>query len=152
MRALFKILMAAAVLFSSAAVIEPGSASAQVRAIYRGGAVRPARVYGPRFAPRPAYARPYYRGYRPAYYGYRRYGYPHRYYRRGYYGAPVAAGLIGGLAIGALANPFYYGPGYYRPYPYYRPAYYGPGTCVIEPRRVVNRYGRLAWRRIQVCY
>jgi hypothetical protein len=95
--------------------------------------------YGPR----------YYGGYRSAYYGPRYYrGYPYRYYRRSNGGA-VAAGLIGGLALGAItsavANPYYY--------PYYAPAYYRPArTCFTERRRIVNRYGRVVVRRVQTCY
>jgi len=157
MRVSFKILTAAALLLSSAAAIQPGPASAQPRwhratidrpavhsRVYRGGAYygprpyRGARFYGPR-----------YRGYRPAYFGRRHYygRYPY-YYRRSYGGGAVVAGLIGGLALGTLANPYYFGPAYS---PYYRPAYFGP-RCVLERRRVVNRYGRRVWRRIEVCY
>lgn len=94
-------------------------------------------------------------GYRRAYWG-PRYGYyggyyPYGYYRRSYDGGAVAAGLIGGLALGAIAsaatNPYYYPSGYYRP------AYYEPArTCFTERRRVVNRYGRVVVRRVQTCY
>ena len=59
------------------------------------------------------------------------------------------AGLIGGLALGAItsaaANPYYYGG--------YSPAYYSPArTCYVERRRIVNRYGRVGIRRVQTCY
>lgn len=66
-------------------------------------------------------------------------------------GGAVAAGIIGGLAAGALigsavASPHYYGPG-----PYYGPApvYYGP-HCWFERQRVWDGWG---WRiqRIRVC-
>jgi hypothetical protein len=68
-------------------------------------------------------------------------------WRRGYGWGPgaVAAGVFGGLALGALAaRPYYYGPpGYY--------AYgYGP-DCYVTRRRVwVEGYG---WtlRRVTVC-
>jgi hypothetical protein len=56
---------------------------------------------------------------------YRHYGWRHhRYYvwHRHYYyygGAPVLGAIVGGLAAGLVAGPYYYGP----PYPYY----YGPG-------------------------
>ncbi|MXQ11921.1 hypothetical protein [Microvirga makkahensis] len=171
MRASFKVLMAATLFLGGAAALEPSPASAQPRwerpiaprsairvpayrdrafagpRIYRG-----ARYYGP--GPRVYRGARYYgyrdRGYRRAYYGRRYYGgYPYRYYRRGYGGA-VVAGLLGGLALGAIANPYYYGygPAYY---PSYQPAYFG-SYCVIERRRVVNRYGRLVLRRVEVCY
>lgn len=121
--------------------------------------------YGPRYGWGGGY-------YRPAYYGgyYRGY-YPYRPYRGGGGGA-LAAGLIGGLALGAIAsaaaNPYYASPYYYpqpayyrRPYyaaPYYAaPAYrtvtYAPArSCFFERRQVVNRYGRVVLRRVQVCY
>jgi hypothetical protein len=114
-----------------------------------GGGYRPA-YYGPRYGFGGGY-RPYgyygWRGgYRPAYYG----GYyPYGYYRRGYSGSAVAAGLIGGLALGSIvsaaANPYYYGG-------YYAPAYYAPSNCVVERRRFVNRWGRVVTRRIETCY
>lgn len=157
MCASFKTLLAAALLFGSAAAVQPSPASAQSSPA--GPAVTgPAEAYAQyrrgRYYRHPAYRvrrsdwpglrsrRPYYRyGYRPYRYGYSR---PY-YYRRGYSGGALAAGLIGGLALGSLANPYYYPPYYYRP------AFYGP-RCVLERRRVVNRYGRRVWRRVQVCY
>ncbi|WP_133239256.1 hypothetical protein [Microvirga sp. KLBC 81] len=121
------------------------------------GGYRRTAYYGPRYGyRRAAYYSPRYYGYRrAAYYGprYRYYSrypyYPYRrYYRDRYYdgGGAVVAGLIGGLTLGTLASPYYYGYG-----PAYYPSYYAP-TCVIERRRVVNRYGRYVWRRVQVCY
>lgn len=102
------------------------------------------------------------------YYG-RGYGYGGRYYGRGYgYGGAAAAGIIGGLAAGAIigsavANSgYYYGPGYsYGPGPYaygggpygYVPApvyvqpapraYYGGGGCwvVTDSTRGYGYYG-----------
>jgi hypothetical protein len=59
--------------------------------------------------------------------------------RRGYGGA-IAAGVIGGLALGAIASS--------------RPAYAVPvyeGDCYIVKRRYVNAYGELVIRREQVC-
>lgn len=101
----------------------------------------------------------YYGGYRPGFYGgyrpvgyyggyrsvgyYPRYGYPYYRQRRSNAGA-VAAGLIGGLALGAIvANAA-------------RPAYYYPATtvatsCWIERRRMYTRRGRVVIRQVQVC-
>ncbi|HZH11516.1 MAG TPA: hypothetical protein VEZ24_14230 [Microvirga sp.] len=162
MRMSFKTLMAAALLVGGAAAVQPSPASAQTgeRDYYapyaRQRAVQPYyrnRAYGYRSYNRYYAGDRYYgrRYYRPAYYGGYRYGYnPYRhYYRRGYDGGAVVAGLIGGLTLGTIAgavtSPYYYGPGYYRP------AYYAP-RCVLERRRVINRYGRPVWRRVEVCY
>ena len=69
-------------------------------------------------------------------------------------GGAVAAGVIGGLAAGAIVGsaiangPYYYGPG---PYAYYGPGpvAYGPG-CWWSHRRFWDGYG---WRvhRVRVC-
>jgi hypothetical protein len=63
----------------------------------------------------------------------------------------VAAGVIGGLAVGAIigsqANRGYYGgPGYYQPE--YQPVY---NNCRTEREQVVDQYGRYHTRRIRVC-
>jgi hypothetical protein len=64
-------------------------------------------------------------------------------------GGAVAAGVIGGLAVGAIigsaANSHYYGPG-----PYYGRAYYGGPGCYWHRERVWDGYG---WRihRVRVC-
>ncbi len=88
----------------------------------------------------------YYGGYRPvgyyprhAYYG----GNPYYYRRRSNTGA-VAAGLIGGLALGAIAASAA------------RPAYYYPAApvataCWVERRRGYDRWGRLVVTRTRVC-
>lgn len=74
-------------------------------------------------------------------------------------GGRVAAGIIGGLAAGALfgglVGPrYYYGPGYYyAPGPVYYgpgPVYYGP-RCYWQRRRVWNGY-HWRLRRVRVCY
>lgn len=160
MRISLKTLVAAALLFGSAAALQPSPVAAETDRDYYFDRYRSARPYHGGYYRGPAYRsayygrRPYYarRGYyRPAYYGYRRYGgRPYRYYyRRGYDGGAAAVGLIGGLALGTIAGavtgPFYYGPRYYRL------AYYAP-RCVLERRRVINRYGRRVWRRVEVCY
>jgi hypothetical protein len=82
---------------------------------------------------------------RPDYgYGYR----PH--YRRGSnVGGAVAAGVIGGLALGALASR----PAYaYPTYPtYYGSPVYDEPTCYTVRRRFVDDWGRVVIRRDQVC-
>lgn len=62
-------------------------------------------------------------------------------------GGAIAAGVLGGLALGAIAGGAYaYGPGPY----YYGPApVYGP-RCWWERQRVWNGYG-WTWGRVQVC-
>lgn len=68
------------------------------------------------------------------------------------HGGAIAAGVIGGLALGAIAAGAHgYGPGYgyYEPYPAYYGAY-GPG-CTIQRQRVWDGYGRVI-RRVRVCY
>lgn len=163
----FKTLMAAGLAFLGVMAAQPAPAEAQPRwNRYQGDYYAPHGLrqrfhgsgfyggprsvyYGPRYyGPRRAYGYgPRYYGYGPRYYG-RRYGYPYRYDRRPYGGA-VAAGLIGGLALGAIAgaaaNP------YYVPV-YDRPAYYVPRRCFVERRRVVNAYGRVVVRRVRTCY
>jgi hypothetical protein len=66
-------------------------------------------------------------------------------------GGAIAAGVIGGLAVGAIvgsqANQGYYGPGYYGEQAY-QPVY---SNCRIEREQVVDQYGRYRWRRIRVC-
>ena len=67
-------------------------------------------------------------------------------------GGALAAGVIGGLAAGALigsavASPYYYGaPAYYGP----APVYYGP-HCWWERHRFWDGWG---WRieRVRVCH
>jgi hypothetical protein len=66
-------------------------------------------------------------------------------------GGAVAAGVIGGLAVGAIigsqANRGYYnGPGYYEPG--YQPVY---TNCRTVRRRYLDEYGRYHTRRIRVC-
>ena len=157
-----KTLTAAALALGGTVVLQPAPASAQVttapRVFYRGVPVGGLGVARPAFGVRPVargfYGPRYGGGWRGGYYGPRYgWGYPYRYgYYRGYDGGgAVAAGLIGGLALGAIAsaaaNPYYY------PSPYYRPAYYEPSrTCFTERRRIVNRYGRVVVRRVQTCY
>ena len=69
-------------------------------------------------------------------------------------GGRIAAGIIGGLAAGAIIgsiaanNGYYYGPGYgyYGP----GPVYYGP-RCYVTRQRVWDGYGGWYLRRVRVC-
>lgn len=68
-------------------------------------------------------------------------------------GGAVAAGVIGGLAAGAIIGSqmdrgYYGGPGYYDQG--YRAGYYR-GGCRIERRDYEDRYGRLHVRNVRVC-
>lgn len=91
-------------------------------------------------------------GYRGAYYGGYRPYYRPVYYARPYYrpryGGAVAAGLVGGLALGALAaSSAYAAPAY----PVAAPAYaYGP-SCTVSSTRYVDDWGRVVIRRTKVC-
>lgn len=79
-------------------------------------------------------------------------------------GRPVAAGIIGGLALGAIAaqaaQPSYYTPPvrYYDPQPRYyeQPAYYPVAEpqayCHVDRRPAYNAYGDfIGWRPVRVC-
>jgi hypothetical protein len=65
-------------------------------------------------------------------------------------GGAVAAGVIGGLAVGAIigsqGNRYYGGPGYYQSE--YQPVY---NNCRTEREQVVDQDGRYHTRRIRVC-
>ena len=66
-------------------------------------------------------------------------------------GGAVAAGVIGGLAVGAIvgsqANHGYYGgPGYYQSG--YQPSY---RECHMERQRIEDGYGNVHLRRVRVC-
>src|ERR1700681_3314758 len=68
----------------------------------------------------------------------------------------IAAGVVGGLAVGAIigsqANSGYYGgPGYYASGYYsqgYQPAY---NSCHTERQQVEDGYGRIRIQRVRVC-
>lgn len=67
-------------------------------------------------------------------------------------GGAIAAGIIGGLAVGAIiGSAAAHGP-YYRPYGYYGPApvYYGP-RCYWTRQRFWDGYGGWYSRRVRVC-
>jgi hypothetical protein len=62
-------------------------------------------------------------------------------------GGAVAAGVIGGLAVGAIIGSqadrgYYGGPGYYQS---------GYRECHIERQQVEDGYGNLRMRPIRVC-
>lgn len=66
-------------------------------------------------------------------------------------GGAVAAGVVGGLAVGAIigsqANRGYYGgPGYYQQN--YQPVY---SNCRVVREQVVDQYGRYRTQRVRVC-
>lgn len=68
-------------------------------------------------------------------------------------GAAIAAGVIGGLAIGGLvaaaAQPVYR-PVYYPTYG--RPVYYrAAAPCWFERRRSMDDFGNVYFRRVRVC-
>ena len=66
-------------------------------------------------------------------------------------GGAIAAGVVGGLAVGAIIGSQanrggYYGPGYYDSG--YQPVY---GRCHTERQQVEDGYGRIRIQRIRVC-
>ena len=60
----------------------------------------------------------------------------------GGFGGAIAAGVIGGIALGALAasRPAYAAPAYY----------YGP-TCYFRTKRFVDDYGNPYFKRVRFC-
>jgi hypothetical protein len=132
--------------FRPAAIARPGIA-------YRPGFIgRPGLGYGyrPGVIGRPGFGR-YGGAYRPYYGGYYRRGfrYPYYggYYRRPYYGGALAAGLVGGLALGSIG---YYGYGY-PSYGYGYPYYAASQDCYLVRRRYIAPRGRVLVRRLWVC-
>lgn len=68
-------------------------------------------------------------------------------------GGAVAAGVIGGLAAGAIvgsavSRPYYGGYGYYGAYD---GPYYGAAACGWHRERVMTPYG-WRWHRVRDCY
>jgi hypothetical protein len=110
---------------------------------WRNGMV--AGPYGAGYYGRQAY-RPAAYGYRPGYGGYGGYGY-HRHNN----GGAVAAGVIGGLALGALATAPAYSYPAYPAYPVASPGYYAAPACYTVRRRYVDAWGRRVIQREQVC-
>jgi hypothetical protein len=83
--------------------------------------------------------------------GYYRYGYgwwPHRHYHYGggAWAGAAAAGLLGGLALGAIASSAQY-PAYYPGYAY--PAY---PYCYYADQPLIDEWGNvIEYRRVRVC-
>jgi hypothetical protein len=63
-------------------------------------------------------------------------------------GGAVAAGVVGGLAVGAIIGSQVNRGSYYGPDPGYQPVY---NSCHVERVQVVDEYGRYHVRRIRVC-
>jgi len=60
-------------------------------------------------------------------------------------------GFVGGLALGAVAAPGYYGYGY-GPYAHGYDGYYDGGpACYVRRHVVINRFGERIVRRVRVC-
>ena len=98
-------------------------------------------------APAPVFAK-------PGYYTGRHYAAGPRYRHRGNRGAAAAAGIIGGLALGALAaGAARSEPRYYETYPAYGGYGYGGGYggCYWTKQRAYDGWGYAHWRRVQVC-
>ncbi|MBM3608798.1 MAG: hypothetical protein FJX29_10185 [Alphaproteobacteria bacterium] len=83
--------------------------------------------------------------------GYAHPGFVHK--NHGWRGGPVAAGVLGGLALGAVsvhaARSRYYDPGYgYQPD--YAPAY--APACVKQHQPVYDNWGNFhGYRKVRVC-
>lgn len=132
--------LASMVMIAVPASVTTAEAGASTGTWRNGMVAGPRGVYGPRYGYAPRY------GYGGYYGGYRRYN-P---------GPALAAGLVGGLALGAIAagsSPYYgagYGyPAYGAPVYYQPPAYYG--RCYWTNRRVYDAWGYAHLRRVQVC-
>jgi hypothetical protein len=66
-------------------------------------------------------------------------------------GGAIAAGVVGGLAVGAIVGSqynsgYYGGPGYYDSG--YQPVY---NSCHTERQAVEDQYGNVHMRRVRVC-
>jgi hypothetical protein len=83
----------------------------------------------------------------------------------GNWAGPVAAGIIGGIALGALAasasrrshadyaTSYYPAGGYYPASGYYAADGYGAATCVKERRAAYDEWGRfVGYQKVRVCY
>jgi len=68
-------------------------------------------------------------------------------------GGAVAAGVVGGLAAGAIIGSAVaprYGYGYYDSYPAYYGGSYAYSRCYLVRQKVWTDYGP-RWRRVRVC-
>ena len=68
-------------------------------------------------------------------------------------GGAIAAGVVGGLAVGAIIGSQAGRGGYYASGPGYYEQGYAPvySNCRTEREQVVDQYGRYHTRRIRVC-
>jgi len=66
-------------------------------------------------------------------------------------GGAVAAGVIGGLAAGAIIGSAASRPYGYYGGPYYDGPYYGAAACGWHRERVMTPYG-WRWHRVRDCY
>jgi uncharacterized membrane protein len=63
----------------------------------------------------------------------------------------IAAGVIGGLAVGAIVGSQVNRDNGYRGDGYYRNSAYAGRECYIERQDFEDRYGRLHVRNVRVC-
>ena len=63
----------------------------------------------------------------------------------------IAAGIIGGVAVGAIVGSQVNRDNGYRGDGYYRNSAYGGRECYIERQDFEDRYGRLHVRNVRVC-
>ncbi len=63
----------------------------------------------------------------------------------------IGAGVIGGLAVGAIVGSQVNRDNGYRGDGYYRNSAYGGRECYIERQDFEDRYGRLHVRNVRVC-
>ncbi|MDB5569632.1 MAG: hypothetical protein JWN93_815 [Hyphomicrobiales bacterium] len=74
-----------------------------------------------------------------------------RHHHRGW-GAPVAAGVVGALALGAFAAAAAPRGQYYAPQGYYPAAGYDPVQCYVENQPAYDAWGQFAgYQRVRVC-
>ncbi len=79
-------------------------------------------------------------------------GWRGRHHHRGGWGGPVAAGVIGALALGAFAAAAAPRRQHYAPEGYYPVAGYGHPQCYVEKQPAYDAWGQFAgYQRVRVC-